>query len=70
MLQHTVEEVNAEPSGKYVWMDGRQEPLNKREIYILSQNDMGQNILHLAINVFKYCPNRMAIIFTLVEVLK
>lgn len=31
---------------------------------------MGQNILHLAINVFKNYPNRMAIIFTLVEVLK
>lgn len=41
MLQHTVEKVNAEPSGKYVWMDKNQEPLNKREVYILSQNNNG-----------------------------
>lgn len=70
MLRHTVEEVNAEPSGKYVWMDRRLHQLDKREVYILSQNDNCQNILHLAINVFKNYPNRLAIIFTLVEVLK
>ena len=44
--------------------------LNNREYYLLRQNDNEQNILHLAINVFKNYPNRLAIIFTLIETLK
>lgn len=67
MIKHTVEkEADIRRSGKYIWMGKKQHCLNNNEVYILSQNKMGQNILHLAINVFKYYPNRMAIIYTLV----
>lgn len=67
ICQNTVEEV-AIGFGDYGRI-GRHK-LNKRETYLLTQNDKGQNILHLAINVFKNYPNRMAIVFTLLEVLK
>lgn len=67
ICQHTIETVPIDPVaggniGCYI--------LTKREDYLLSQNDNEQNILHLAINVFKNYPNRLAIIFTLIEVLK
>ena len=67
ICQHTIETV---PIGPVVGGNIGRYRLNRREIYLLKQNDNEQNILHLAINVFKNYPNRLAIIFTLIETLK
>ena len=70
ICQHTIETVSIDPvAGGNKGNIGRYR-LNNREYYLLRQNDNEQNILHLAINVFKNYPNRLAIIFTLIETLK